>query len=61
MSLNGPLAERIEDCLWRDGDGKPCVEATTPVRMENELGLPAGRVFHRDLSCSTATCHGRTR
>jgi hypothetical protein len=36
--------------LLRDGDGKLRAEATTPVRMDNELGLPAGRVFHRDLS-----------
>jgi phytoene dehydrogenase-like protein len=49
-SLNSVLAEPIEDCLWRDVDGKPCVEAKTPVDLENELGLPAGHIFHRDLS-----------
>ena len=49
-SLNSVLAEPIEDCLWRDADGKPCVEAKTPVDLEHELGLPAGHIFHRDLS-----------
>ena len=49
-SLNSVLAEPIEDCLWTDGDGKPCLEAKTPVDLEAELGLPGGHIFHRDLS-----------
>jgi len=44
------LAEPIEDCLWRDAAGKPCVEAKTPLDLEAELGLPAGHIFHRDLA-----------
>jgi len=49
-SLDGVLAEPIEDCLWRDADGAPCLEARTPVELEAELGLPAGHIFHRDLA-----------
>jgi len=49
-SLNSVLAEPIEDCLWRDAAGKPCVEAKTPLDLEAELGLPAGHIFHRDLT-----------
>jgi len=49
-SLNSVLAEPIEDCLLLDGDGKPCIEAKTPVDLETELGLPRGHIFHRDLS-----------
>jgi phytoene dehydrogenase-like protein len=49
-SLNSVLDESIEDCLWRDPEGRPCVEAKTPIDLENELGLPAGHIFHRDLS-----------
>ncbi|MCU1687571.1 MAG: FAD-dependent oxidoreductase [Amycolatopsis sp.] len=49
-SLNSVLAEPIEDCLWTTPDGEPCVEAKTPVDLEEELGLPAGHIFHRDLS-----------
>ncbi|RSM76979.1 NAD(P)/FAD-dependent oxidoreductase [Kibdelosporangium aridum] len=44
-SLNSVLAESIEDCLVPG-----CVEAKTPVDLENELGLPAGHIFHGDLS-----------
>ncbi|MET8851786.1 NAD(P)/FAD-dependent oxidoreductase [Amycolatopsis sp. NPDC004625] len=49
-SLNSVLAEPIEDCLLSGPDGKPCVEAKTPLDLEAELGLPAGHIFHRDLS-----------
>ncbi|AHH95459.1 phytoene desaturase family protein [Kutzneria albida] len=49
-SLNSVLAEPIEDCLWTDRDGRPCVEAKTPLDLEQALGLPAGHIFHRDLS-----------
>ena len=49
-SLNSVLAEPIEDCLLRDRDGRPCLEARTPVELEAELGMPGGHIFHRDLS-----------
>ena len=49
-SLNTVLAEPIEDCVLRDGDGQPCIEAKSPLDLEYELGLPAGHIFHRDLS-----------
>ncbi|MEV7096371.1 NAD(P)/FAD-dependent oxidoreductase [Amycolatopsis sp. NPDC051045] len=49
-SLNSVLAEPIEDCLLTAPDGRPAVEAKTPLDLEAELGLPAGHIFHRDLS-----------
>ncbi|WP_331770322.1 NAD(P)/FAD-dependent oxidoreductase (plasmid) [Embleya sp. NBC_00888] len=49
-SVDSVLAEPIEDCLLRDGDGNPCLEVRTPLDLEHELGLPAGHIFHRDLS-----------
>ncbi len=49
-SVNAVLAEPIEDCLWRDADGRPCLEAHTPVDLEAELAMPGGHIFHRDLS-----------
>jgi phytoene dehydrogenase-like protein len=49
-SLNRVLAEPIEDCLWTDSAGNPCIEAKTPLDLEAELGLPGGHIFHRDLS-----------
>lgn len=49
-SLNSVLAEPIEDCLYLTPDGQPCLEAKTPVELEQELGLPGGNIFHRDLA-----------
>lgn len=47
--LNHYLDEPVEDCLARDQDGAPCVEAKTPLDLEEELGLPGGHIFHGDL------------
>jgi phytoene dehydrogenase-like protein len=49
-SLDSVLAEPILDCAWRDADGRPCVEARTPLDLEAELGLPGGNIFHRDVA-----------
>jgi phytoene dehydrogenase-like protein len=49
-SLDSVLAEPVLDCAWRDAEGRPCVEARTPIDLEAELGLPGGNIFHRDLS-----------
>lgn len=48
--LDAHLAEPIADCLALDGDGRPCIEAKTPLDLERELRLPGGHIFHRDLS-----------
>jgi phytoene dehydrogenase-like protein len=49
-SLDSVLAEPIEDCLLRGPDGAPCLEAKTPLDLEDELALPRGNIFHRDLA-----------
>ena len=49
-SIDSVLAEPIEDCLWRTEDGRPCLEARTPVELEAELGMPGGHIFHGDLA-----------
>ncbi len=49
-SIDSVLAEPIEDCLLRDGNGRPCIEVKTPADLEAELGLPAGHIFHQDLA-----------
>lgn len=49
-SLNSVLAEPIEDCLALDADGRPCLDARTPVDLEASVGLPGGHIFHRDLT-----------
>jgi phytoene dehydrogenase-like protein len=48
-SLNSVLAEPIEDLILRDGNGKRCLEAMTPLDLEAELGMPGGNIFHRSL------------
>ncbi|MQA08892.1 MAG: NAD(P)-binding protein [Pseudonocardiaceae bacterium] len=48
-ALNEYLAEPIESCLARDADGRPYVEARTPLDLEAELGMPGGHIFHGDL------------
>jgi phytoene dehydrogenase-like protein len=50
QSLDAVLAEPIEDCLLRGSDGEPCLEAKTPLDLEDELALPRGNIFHRDLA-----------
>ena len=49
-SLDSVLAEPIEDCLLGAPDGSPCLEAKSPLDLEDELALPRGNIFHRDLS-----------
>ena len=48
-ALDDCLAEPIADCLAVNADGAPCLEAHTPVELEQELGLPGGNIFHGDL------------
>jgi phytoene dehydrogenase-like protein len=48
--INRYLEEPIEDCLAKDAHGKPCIEAMSPVDLENTIHLPKGNIFHGDLS-----------
>ncbi|WP_432138001.1 MULTISPECIES: phytoene desaturase family protein [unclassified Streptomyces] len=48
--LDAHLAEPLADCLATDADGRPCVEARTPLDLERDLRLPGGNIFHRALS-----------
>ncbi|MGA2012610.1 MAG: FAD-dependent oxidoreductase [Solirubrobacteraceae bacterium] len=57
-SLDEVLAEPVEDCLLHDADGRPCLEAHTPVELEAELALPGGHIFHRDLAWPFAESAG---
>jgi phytoene dehydrogenase-like protein len=49
-SLNSVLAEPIEACLLRDGQGRPCIETKTTLDIERALGMPGGNIFHGPLS-----------
>ncbi|MEV7177975.1 NAD(P)/FAD-dependent oxidoreductase [Kitasatospora sp. NPDC093679] len=44
------LDEPLADCLAVDGEGRPCIEAKSPLDLEADLGLPGGNIFHRELA-----------
>ncbi|MFE9452767.1 phytoene desaturase family protein [Streptomyces sp. NPDC006739] len=48
--LDAHLAEPLTDCLAVDADGRPCIEAKTPLDLERDLRLPGGNIFHRALA-----------
>lgn len=48
--LGAHLAEPLADCLATDADGRPCIEAKTPLDLDHDLGLPGGNIFHRPLT-----------
>ncbi|MCB5182607.1 phytoene desaturase family protein [Streptomyces antimicrobicus] len=58
--LDAHLAEPLTDCLAMDDDGRPCIEAKTPLDLERDLRLPGGHIFHRDLSWPYAEEAGGT-
>jgi phytoene dehydrogenase-like protein len=49
-SLDSVLAEPILDCLLQGPEGEPCLEVRTPLDIEDELRMPGGHIFHRDLT-----------
>ncbi|HCA87977.1 MAG TPA: FAD-dependent oxidoreductase [Streptomyces sp.] len=53
--LDGYLDEPLADCLATDADGRPCIEAKSPLDLERELRLPGGNIFHRELAWPYAT------
>ncbi|MCM2580624.1 phytoene desaturase family protein [Streptomyces meridianus] len=48
--LDAHLDEPVTDCLATDADGRPCIEAKTPLDLERDLRLPGGNIFHRELA-----------
>jgi phytoene dehydrogenase-like protein len=49
-SLDSVLAEPLSGCLLRGPDGAPCLEVRSPLDIEDELRMPGGHIFHRDLA-----------
>ncbi len=47
--LDAYLAEPLAGCLALDATGLPCIEAKSPLDIEDELGMPGGHIFHGDL------------
>jgi phytoene dehydrogenase-like protein len=52
--LDAYLAEPLLDCLARDADGRPCLQAASPLDVETSLAMPGGHIFHGDLSWPVA-------
>ena len=50
QSLNQFLDEPLESVLAHSKDGKPCIEAKSPLDLEADLFLPRGNIFHKDLT-----------
>jgi phytoene dehydrogenase-like protein len=44
------LAEPLDDCLAKARDGSPCIEAKSPVDIEDALGLYHGNIFQNALT-----------
>ena len=49
-SINHFIEGDIADCLAVDANGAACIEAKSPLDLENELGLPQGNIFHGNLT-----------
>ncbi len=49
-ALNRHLEDPVEDCVATDAEGRPCIEARTPLDLEQELAMPGGHIFHGDLA-----------
>ena len=47
--LNEQLAEPIEDLLMCGPSGAPCIEVRSPLDIEDDVGLPGGNIFQREL------------
>jgi phytoene dehydrogenase-like protein len=52
--LDAHLAEPLLDCLARDAEGRPCLQAASPLDVEASLAMPGGHIFHGDLSWPVA-------
>jgi phytoene dehydrogenase-like protein len=52
--LDAYLAEPLTDCLALDADGRPCLQASSPLDVEAALAMPGGHIFHGDLSWPVA-------
>jgi phytoene dehydrogenase-like protein len=52
--LDAHLEEPLVDCLARDAEGRPCLQAASPLDVEASLAMPGGHIFHGDLAWPVA-------
>ena len=48
--MNEYLEDPVEDCLAVTSEGELCIEAKSPLELEEDISLPLGNIFHKDLS-----------
>jgi len=58
-ALGDALGEPVDELLARDADGRPCVEARSPLDLEAEFASPGGHPFHGDLDWPWAPARAR--
>jgi phytoene dehydrogenase-like protein len=49
-AINQYIVEDIRECLAKDANGNLCIEAKSPIDLEESLGLPKGNIFHGNLT-----------
>ncbi|MEU2350427.1 NAD(P)/FAD-dependent oxidoreductase [Modestobacter sp. NPDC049651] len=54
LQLDAHLAEPLAGCLAVDAEGRPCLQAASPLDVEASLAMPGGHIFHGDLSWPVA-------
>lgn len=57
-ALDSVLAEPISDVIAIDATGAPCIEAKSPLELQDAVGLPGGNIFHRPLQWPWAETDG---
>ncbi|HWM74983.1 MAG TPA: FAD-dependent oxidoreductase, partial [Nocardioides sp.] len=58
-SLDEHLVEPLIDCVAREADGRPRIEATIPQDVEHDLAMPGGHIFHGHLDWPWASNRSR--
>jgi phytoene dehydrogenase-like protein len=53
--LDAHLEEPLLDCLAVDAAGEPCLQAASPLDVEESLAMPGGHIFHGDLAWPVAS------
>ena len=48
--LDKYLVDPLSEIVARNSDGTPCVEAKTPLDLDEAISLPLGNIFHSDLT-----------
>ena len=48
--LDKYLVDPVSEIVARNSDGSPCIEAKSPIDLDEAISLPRGNIFHSDLT-----------